>query len=94
VGVLANAELNARQRPAAAAAAAVHVRQLDWLDPPGWLFADEASGEGGSPGPAQPSAGGPYGWRQADLAELAALDVLLAADCAYEDSLTEAWMRW
>lgn len=91
--VLENAEWNAQQRPAAAAVAAVHVRQLDWLDPPDWLFTDGASEAGGSPGP-EVSASGAYSWQQADLAELAALDVLLAADCAYEDSLTEAWMRW
>ncbi len=50
-----------------------------------------------SPGTAAASmaaSGGSFAWRADDLRDLQHLDLLLAADPVYEDTLTEGLMRW
>lgn len=64
------------------------VRQLDWLEPPDWLLPSC----GGSTA-LQPAGDDQFGWRAADVAALRQLSLLLAADCFYDDVLTEACMR-
>ena len=81
--VLQNLRGNASANAAAASAA---TRELDWLRPPGWLL----RGAGGSNVAADPS---PFGWQPADLGQLRGLRCILAADCVYDNDLTEGMMR-
>jgi predicted nicotinamide N-methyase len=78
-------ELAAANAAAAGLADAVSVRRLDWAAPPAWLAA------GGEPS-GEPS-GDEFGWTAADLRELSTCALVVAADCIYDDCLTEAFMR-
>jgi predicted nicotinamide N-methyase len=78
-------ELAAANAAAAGLAAAARVRRLDWAAPPAWLAA------GGKPS-GEPS-GDEFGWTAADLRELSTCALVVAADCIYDDCLTEAFMR-
>ncbi|KAL4859497.1 Methyltransferase-like protein 22 [Chlorella vulgaris] len=102
--VLANTHQNAAINQQGIAAT-VHVRQLDWLDPPDWLIQEpgdrcqvlnleDSCGRAAQP-PASPGGSGASwcNWTEADLAVLRRLDVLLAADCVYDDRLTDAFMQ-
>ena len=98
--VLANCRnnVNRQQQQQQQQQQAVHVRQLDWLDPPDWLLpagtSDTASAPH-SPGWERSGASSSgFSWQPGDLAELQQLDVVLAADCIYDDVLTQAFMRW
>ena len=77
----------------AAGAATVHVRRLDWLDPPDWLLPPAAPGAAAEP-PQLQQQGGRFDWRPSDVAALQRCGLLLAADCIYDDVLTEGCMRW
>lgn len=77
---------NLRDNASANAAASATVRELDWLNPPDWLLRGAAAGNLS----AEPL---PFAWQPADLEQLRGLRCILAADCAYDNDLTEAMMR-
>jgi hypothetical protein len=66
---------------------ALRVRRLDWLHPPDWLR------EGGGACAAEPGPASQFMWTPEDTAQLDDLAYVVAADCVYEDHLTDAMMR-
>ena len=71
----------------------VLVRSLDWLDPPDWLLAHPSPQAGAQLEAAEAAVSDPHAWQASDLHLLQGLDWILAADCVYDDRLTEAMMR-
>lgn len=81
---------------AAAPAAPLLVRRLDWLSPPDFLLLQSPGKNASSSRGQQALSQQPqdsYDWRPEDIVALQRLDYLLAADCFYDNVLTEACMR-
>ena len=75
----------------AAGPATVRVRALDWTAPPPWAQAHASTDGVAGPAAAAPVEPQPFAWSAADLAELDDVSVVFAADCIYDDALTDAF---
>ncbi len=75
----------------AAGPSAVRVRALDWTAPPPWAQAHASTGGVGGPAAAAPLEPQPFAWSAADLTELRDVSVVVAADCIFDDALTDAF---